>query len=49
MNNSTCFSCDKEFELEAHNERDEGDFCDNCLFNHGIELIKSKLENKLNK
>ena len=30
---ATCFSCDKQFELEDHNDRDEGDFCDDCLEN----------------
>ena len=28
-----CFSCEKEFELEEHNDRDEGYFCDECLVN----------------
>jgi hypothetical protein len=26
-----CFSCDKEFIVEIHNDRDEGYFCDDCL------------------
>ncbi len=26
-----CFSCDKRFEVEDHNDRDEGYFCDDCL------------------
>ena len=26
-----CFSCDKQLELEDHNDRDEGYFCDDCL------------------
>ena len=30
---ATCFSCDKQFELEDHNDRDEGYFCDDCLEN----------------
>jgi len=28
-----CFSCDKEFIAECHNDRDEGYFCDDCLDN----------------
>lgn len=28
-----CFSCDKEFEAEPVNDRDEGWFCDECLVN----------------
>ena len=28
-----CFSCDKEFILLPHNDRDEGYFCDDCLDN----------------
>jgi len=28
-----CFSCDKEFILQDHNDRDEGYFCDDCLDN----------------
>jgi len=30
-----CFSCEKEFELEEHNDRDQGYFCDECLDNKG--------------
>jgi len=30
-NITECTSCDKKFELEDHNERPEGDFCDECL------------------
>ena len=37
MNNedelTECFSCDKEFEAEDHNELDCGTFCDSCLEN----------------
>ena len=32
-NQETCFSCDKQFQLEDHNEREGGDFCDDCLEN----------------
>jgi len=28
-----CFSCDKEFIAECHNDREEGYFCDDCLDN----------------
>jgi len=28
-----CFSCDKKFIAECHNDRDEGYFCDDCLDN----------------
>ena len=26
-----CFSCEKEFEPEEHNDREQGYFCDECL------------------
>ena len=28
-----CFSCDKIFEVDQHNDRPEGYFCDDCLDN----------------
>ncbi len=28
-----CFSCEKEFELEDHNDHAQGCFCDECLCN----------------
>ena len=28
-----CFSCEKDFAPESHNDRDEGWFCDGCLEN----------------
>ena len=31
--NKECFSCEKEFELEEHNDRYQGYFCDECLCN----------------
>ena len=29
----SCFSCEKEFQPEENNDRDEGWFCDDCLTN----------------
>jgi hypothetical protein len=31
---ANCFSCDSEFVLAEHNEREGGDFCDRCLTVH---------------
>ncbi len=39
----TCFSCDKEFSTEDHNDREQGWFCDNCL-NHQHKINQRLIE-----
>jgi len=31
--NTSCFSCDIDFEVEDQNDREEGYFCDDCIVN----------------